>query len=355
MNIIERSLAKFSFTGQKRIRIIRQIQRMMTANVQLTECLETLYNLESKNGKKPREPIALMIKEWQRGLGSGKTFAKSMHGWIDTAGEMIIEAGEDSDKLSLALEDAVQAQGAARKIRNTILGGMLYPIALFAALIFIFWGFGTKIAPTFATILPIDRWTGNPAIMYAISHVVVTWLPVFAMILAGIATAIGLSFPVLTGPVRKYLDYLPPWSIYKIIQGASFMMAMRGFLIAGVPVPEALRRMIKLGNPYFKERVIAILSRVNSGKNLGDAMKESGLNFPNDEISGEISVYAGLDGFSENLDLLAREWIEDSVQRTQNSIKLIQNLILVLVAITIGYMAASLFQLNAMVGQSVQR
>lgn len=354
MNNIERTFAKMSFSGQKKVRIIRQVQRLIHAGVPITSTLDMLWSLYSRNGTKPKEPLALMIKEWQKKLNQGKSLAASMHGWISVPEEMIIEAGEQSENLASALEDALQAENAGRGIRNAILGGLAYPAVLFAALIFMLWGFSTEIVPTFETILPAEKWTGNAAIMHDVSAFVVAWLPLGGAILGGSLALMILSMPILIGPTRKYLDLLPPWSIYKITQGASFMISMRGFISAGTTVPEALRNMLKIGNPYFRERVAAILSKINMGRNLGEAMFEAGYNFPDDAIAGEVSIYAELDNLDESLDLLAKEWINGAVGRAQTAAKLLNNVMLFAVAGTIGYIALSMFELQDLVAQSAQ-
>ncbi len=354
MNAIERFFAKSTFSGQKKVRILRQIQRLINAGVPITSTLDMLWKLYSRKGKKPKEPMAQMIREWQQRLNQGKSLAESMNGWVSIPEQMIIEAGEQSDKLATALDDALHAEGAGRGIRNAILGGLAYPFALFMALVGILWGFSHKIVPTFATILPPEKWTGNAAIMYSISQFIVDWLPLIGMVIGGAFTAMLLSLPILTGPVRRYLDYLPPWSIYKITQGASFMIAMRGFVSAGTTVPDALRNMLKIGNPYFKERVSGILAKINMGRNLGEAMLEAGYNFPDNEISGEVSVYAELDDFDVSLDILAKEWINGSVQKARNAAKLMNNVMLFAVAAAVAGIATTMFQLQDQIANAVK-
>lgn len=353
MNQLERVLAKSSFSGQKKVRIIRQIQRLINADVPITVTLDMLWDMYSKKGKKPKEPIALMIDEWLMRLNQGKSLATSMQGWISLPEQMIIEAGEESDKLAVALDDALQAEGASRGIRNAIIGGLIYPVILLLMLIGILWGFSAKIVPTFESILPSEQWTGNAAKMYVVSEFVITWLPLIAMTFGGVLAASLLSLPILTGPIRKYLDYLPPWSIYKITQGASYMIAMRGFVSAGTTVPDALRNMLRIGNPYFKERVGAILARINMGRNLGEAMVEAGHNFPDDEISGEVSVYAELDDFDTSLDILAKEWISGAVLKAQKASKMMNNVMLFLVAAAVAGIATTMFELQDQIANSV--
>ena len=354
MNQIEYILAKMSFSGRTKTRIIRQLQRMLDAGIPLMTTLDMLYTLYSQNGRKPREPLALMVSEWRKKLNAGKGLAGAMHGWVTLAEELIIEAGEQSNKLSKAMGDAVEADAASRDIRKAIINSLIYPVILLLVLVGMLWGFSTEIVPTFETILPAEEWTGNARRMYNVSEFVTTWMPLVGMLTIGAITAAILSLPVLTGPIRPYLEYLPPWSVYKITQGASYMISLRAFIAAGTSVPNALRTMLRIGNPYFRERVTAIITRVNMGRNIGEAQMEAGFNFPDDSISGEVSIYSGLDHFDESLDVLAKEWINGARDRAQAVGKVLNNVMLFAVAGTVAMVATAMFELQDLVSQSAQ-
>ena len=125
MNALERAWTKLSFRGQKKVRILRQLQRLIKSGVTLQKALTDIRLIYSKKGRKPKEPLAMMIGEWQAKLKAGKSLSQSMHGWVSTAEEMIIEAGEQSEQLASSLEDAMTANGAASKIKKAIIGGLI--------------------------------------------------------------------------------------------------------------------------------------------------------------------------------------------------------------------------------------
>ena len=354
LNPVERLLAKLAFRGSRKTRTIRQMQRLIKAGVPITAILDMLWNLNSKKGSKPKDSMAMMIREWQRRLNQGKSLAASMNGWISTSEEMIIEAGELSDKLAKSLDGALHADRAASGIKRAVTVGLAYPALLLLALIGILWGFSKEIVPTFATILSPEKWTGNAAILHSVSGHVVEWLPLIGVLMLGVGVLVVISLPNLTGSTRRYLDHLPPWSIYKTIQGASFMMAMGGFISAGASVSESLRRMVGVGTPYFRERVSGILARVNMGRNLGQAMIEAGYGFPENEIAGEISIYAEFDGFDESLDLLAREWVDNTIENVKAALKIVNNLMLVAIVISIAGIATAMFELQELLANTVQ-
>jgi type II secretory pathway component PulF len=345
-------MAKFSFSAGKKTRLMRQMQRLNKAGISTTASLDMLYALYSQNGKKPKDSTAIAVNEWRKKLKSGRGLANSLSGWVNKSEEMIIEAGEQSNKLSDAMADALEASSAARRIRKTITSALAYPVVMLIALCVMLYGFSTGIVPTFAEIVPPEQWTGNAARMYGLSQFVINWLPYLAVAIVGLGVAAWMSLPKLKGPIRTTLDRLPPYSIYKVIAGASFMMSLRGFIAAGITVPEALRRIGRGSSPYVRSRTESILAQVNAGHNLGDAMARAKQNFPDPDINGEISIYSGLDDFARNLDVLAKEWIEGAVERTQQAAKVLSNIMLVLLAGTIMFMALSMFELQDIITRS---
>jgi type II secretory pathway component PulF len=351
---IELTFAKLTFSGQTKVRVLRQLQRLIGAGVPIAKSLDMLYELYSKEGKKKKDPVALIVSDWRQKLRSGKPLAKCMEGWVSPTEQMIIEAGEQSDQLSGAFTDALRATSAAKSIRKAIIGGVAYPCVMMIALVLMLYGFSTSIVPTFATIVDPTQWTGNAARMYRLSEFLTNYAGLIGIsVIVTIFSTIA-SMPYITGAARPYLDKIPPWSLYKVITGASFMISMRGFLVSGVTVPDALRKIIKSAKPYLKSRTEAIYKGVNMGRNLGAAMQKTGHSFPDPQISGEISIYAELDGFSDNLDILAKEWIDGSIEKTQSASKMLSNIMLVLLALTIGFIAISMFELQEIITKAAQ-
>jgi type II secretory pathway component PulF len=351
---IELEWARLNFTQSKKTRVFRQLQRLIGAGIPIRKSLDMLYQLYSRNGKKPSEPMAVAVQDWRQKLAAGKKLSECLTGWVSSTEQMIIEAGEQSDQLSGAFSDALLATSAGKKIKWAIIGGVLYPGFMLVALVAMIYGFSTTIVPTFATIVDPAEWTGNAAKMYKVSEFTTNYLIYIVVSLVAFFTFVTATMPYLKGDIRTYLDKIPPWSLYKVITGASFMISMRGFLVSGVTVPDALRKIKANAKPYLKSRTDKIYKGVNMGSNLGVAMQKAGQNFPDTEIMGEISIYAELEGFAENLDVLAKEWIEGATEKTKAVSKIMSTLMMVLLTITIGFIASSIFELQDIIAKSVQ-
>src|SRR3546814_18795379 len=82
--------------------------------------------------------------------------------------------------------------------------------------------------------------------------------------------------------IRIYLDKIPPWSIYRMLQGSTFLLNIAIMIKAGVRLQNILIMMDKTGSPWVRSRVGAALAGINSGLNLGQALPGTGYQFPDD-------------------------------------------------------------------------
>jgi type II secretory pathway component PulF len=95
--------------------------------------------------------------------------------------------------------------------------------------------------------------------------------------------------------------------------GTSFLTALVALLRTGMPVPEALRRLRTLANPWLQERIDATLYFVNSGYDLGEALHRTGYRFPAREIIEELRIYATLGNLDEAMSRISLEWTKQSL------------------------------------------
>ena len=71
--------------------------------------------------------------------------------------------------------------------------------------------------------------------------------------------------------------------------------------------------------------------------------------FPDQEIIQDLKIYAGLSSFEDSLENIAKESLEDGLLRIQAQSKVLQNIMLVLMASVIGWLGYGLFQLQQQV------
>ena len=146
--------------------------------------------------------------------------------------------------------------------------------------------------------------------------------------------------------MRARFDNVPPWSIYRIFVGVSWLMSLAALVKAGTPVSKALRVLRSDANPYLLYRIERALFFVNSGDNLGDALYKTNLNFPDREVVGDLQIYAELDNFQLALDQLANEWLEDSVRNIEQKASVLNMVAILLIAAIVAWVVMGTFDMQ---------
>lgn len=350
---LEIFFAKLSMGGRQRQRIYRKIAGLISNGVSLQAALDVLWDQASRGGTKPSDPRAIAIDIWRRSYRDGKPFGHALEGWAPLGERMLIESGESGSRLDEALRNVIRLNKNSGAIRGALIGGLAYPTFLFFFLGGVLWMFGTKVIPQFAETLPIERWTGAAASMATLSDFAKNWLiPIGAMLVMAIIIFI-VTAPIWRGRLRAVMDKVPPWSLYRLVQGGGFLMSTAALVNAGVAVPEVLRKLRRNSSPWMQERIDASLREVNSGANLGDALYRSGYGFPDPEIVDDLRVYASLSSFDESLTAVANEWIERGVERVQAQARILFFIALFSLGGTIMWVVFGLFAIQRLITSAV--
>jgi type II secretory pathway component PulF len=336
--------ARQALTSSVRLRLYRKLSSLARTGMPLPRALEVLWRLASDHGNKPDRSLAVVIEAWREQVFDGRPFGQAISGWVPERESVIVEAG--TQDLAQSLDDAAMLIEESRKMMGAVFSAVTYPSFLFFLVGILLYIFSTEAIPAFAAVKPSDQWRGLAGVMATVAGAVrVGAVPV--LVVVGLLLVAALwSLPRWTGEVRKRFDSLPPWSFFRLMTGASFLIALVAFLRAGVPVPEALRRLRAIGNPWLRERIDAALFYVNSGYHLGDALFNAGHNFPDREIVEDLRIYAAIGSFDEALSRLAQEWVRESItllDSVGNSLKVVG---MVLVAATIALFQAGMFSIQ---------
>jgi type II secretory pathway component PulF len=159
----------------------------------------------------------------------------------------------------------------------------------------------------------MDNWTGLAASVGVLSKIVRHGLLPFVASIVSLLVASTWSLPVWTGEWRARFDAFPPWSFYRVVMGTSFLISLVAFIRAGMPVPEALRRLTATANPWLRERIDATLYFVNSGYDLGEALHLADYDFPAREIVEDLRIYATLGNLDSTMRRISAEWVKQSL------------------------------------------
>ncbi|MBN3825107.1 type II secretion system protein F [Burkholderia sp. Ac-20384] len=340
---LNRRWARLQLTSKARIRLYRKIAKMLSNGMPLLKILEELELRASHEGRKPNEPIALTLADWRSVVQNGGMLAEAMLWWVPHAEQMIVMAGEQSGRLEVSLVNVCALVQFSRRIRASVVGGLTYPAVILSMTVGYLYLFGQFVIPRFATIVSPERWHGVARSLYDLSRFVQGWMVYCLLIAALLAGALMFSMPRWSGRLRTVLDRYPPYSVYRLIIGCGFLVALSSLQSAGFTVEKSLARLAVDARPWLRQRIDDMLFGVKSGLNVGEAMKNAGYQFPSAEIVDDLCVYAEYKGFADALHVIATEWIGEGVETIEVQMRMINGAAIVVLALVLSWLITGFF------------
>jgi type II secretory pathway component PulF len=340
---LNRHWAKLQLSDAVRLNLYRKIAKMLSNDLPLLKILEELWKRASDDGRKPNEPMAIVLDDCKRMVQNGRMLSEGLEWWIPKTEQMIIMAGEQSGRLEAILISVIDVVQSGKKIKNVIIGGVAYPIAILILILGYVYIFGTRVIPEFARMVDPTTWRGSAKSLYIMSLLVQNWMPYVVIALVGTFVAVFVSMPRWRGNVRVVLDNFAPYSIYRLMAGSSFLMAFSSLQFAGITVEKSLIRIADMSDPWLRERLEGALLGVKSGLNCGEALKNAGYGFPSKEVVDDLCIYAEYKGFADALKVLADEWMEDGVEKISAQMKVLNGMSIVVLAFVIGWLVTGFF------------
>ena len=347
LNVVEEYYAKMicNFSNEARLKLYKKIASLMKNRFSLMSALDMLHDSASDGGKSPGEPMAIAIACWARALNNGLTFSDALKGWAPDRERLMLSVGDVSD-LEGALLNLIRVTEGSTKMVRPIIGAIAYPSFLFMMAVLIIYGIGVYMVPPMLDAAPRTVWTGMARDLVDLSNWIKEyWLVAFSA-LPVVMLLIYSTISIWTGRIRAYVDNFPPYSLYKVFVGISWLLALSALVKGGTPVSTALRALRRDASRYLKERIDKTLVFINNGDNLGVALQKTKLDFPDKEIIADLKIYSELDNFEEALESLANEWLEESVYLIEQKAALLNMVAILSVAAVIAWAVMGTFAMQ---------
>lgn len=346
--------AKSQFSENQRLRMYRKIAKMLANGLPLLKILDELFLRASDNGKKSKEPLAIILDDCRRMVQNGHLLSEGLDPWIPRNEQMIIMAGEQSGRLEVTMLAVIDVVQAAKKIKGVIIAGISYPIAIFTLILAYIYIFGTRVIPQFTRLVDPGSWHGSAKSLYVMSQLVQNYMLYIVLALSLTALLIVVSMPLWRGDARVFFDRFAPYSIYRLIAGSGFLMAFSALQFAGITVEKSLMRLSDMSSPWLRERLDGALFGVKSGLNCGEALRNAGYGFPDKDVIDDLCVYAEYKGFAEALKILADEWMKDGVDTIAMQMKLLNGFAIISLALVIGWLVTGFFGIQQEIAAMVR-
>ena len=341
-----------NISNKKRLKIYRKLAALLRNRFSLMNALDMIYNGLSEEGRHPNEPMAIAVSAWGHSLQEGHPFSDSLKGWAPDRERLMLSVGDVSDLESALLNLIKVAEGSTRMIRP-IVNAIVYPSFLMMMSVLILYAIGVYMVPPMLDAAPNTIWTGTAKTLINLSEwIQQNWKFAFS-VLPAIGIIVYVTIGIWTGKLRVKFDRIPPWSLYKIFTGITWLLALSALVKGGVPVSVALSSLRRDASKYLKERIDGALFHIKNGDNLGQALDKAGQEFPDKQIIADLKIYSELDNFEEALDKLANEWLEESVYMIEQRAEIMNIIAMLTVSGVIAWAVFGTFDMQDQITSSM--
>ena len=348
MNKLEILYAKLvcRFSRDKRVTIWRKLVSLLKNDFTLIDALNRIQMIESKGGAKPNEPFAICMREWEKNLERGLSFSEATRGWVPAEETLLLTSGNMSS-LVVALENVSRIIVANKRISGAVFGAIAYPLLLLVLVIGIIIMVGIYLVPPLAEVAGDSMvWTGGAATLIWVSNLASKYWHIVAIIFVASGVLVWWSLPRWAGRIRAAFDKIPPWNIYKIRLSVGWMMSLAAMVSSGVAIPDAMRMLADNSNRYLRKILDETLRYIANGDNLGDALQNTGMDFPNQELIGDLTIYADMNDFDSNLNQISNDYLENSVKKIESVSNVLNSVGILLITAVIAWVVLGTFQMQ---------
>jgi type II secretory pathway component PulF len=309
------SMAQMKMRSNKklRFRIYRKLQGMMEMNEPLPTALDRLWRNVSEDGTRPSRPAAMAVQQWLERGRQGKNLSEMLEGWVPAREHMLMRAGEESGNVGKAIGSIMAVDEAAEKMKRAIMSAITYPVFIFLLMSGVMWMFGVNLIEPMRENAPPQVFAQMAGIA-AVSDFVRNKGFLTLCIIGGAVFFIIMTLPRWRGRIRAKFDMFPPYAWYPIWQGSAFLLSMSALLSAQVPLRKCFEILLEGSKPWLYERLESARQEILRGRNLGEALRVEGLNFPDPQLARDLEILSERADISRTLEILAKDWLEEQTR-----------------------------------------
>lgn len=301
-----------------------------------------LRQMHARYAEKKR-PLTPILAAWVNTMNEGKPFADASRGYISDTETIIIAAGEKSGDLAQAFEQAALVARAGADINKAVRKELATPVVQLIVLVGLMVGFSTSVAPGLSQSVPWSALDDSQRALFSLAKVVAsTWFVVVPLMVVGFWAAMW-SMPRYTGPARKWLDKIPPWSVYRIYSGSTFMISLSALIKAGIPIEAAIRFIRQQASPWMREHTAVMIGRLRSGADQGEAMDVGLLG---EDLADTVAIYSKTTNFEAAMNSVGKEAIKTGIESIQAKASVAKVMSTLLIGVFVGWMFDAMLSIS---------
>lgn len=292
-----------------RKRLYEQASSQLDNGLNLEHVLEEFRTRLERRGRKR---AADATYEVARQVRDGQTLMAAMGEGLTDLERSVLSAGEQAGELPgamrLLLEVREMTTRMRQKLQASFFAPTVYLLTLYAVLLLI----GGYIVPQFIELLPREKWTDWASAMYWLGELAVGWpAPLLFGGLSLYTVWCWWALPRWVGAGRRWADlHVFPFTVYREMNGFTWVISFVALLRAGVPDVDAIGSQAHHASPWLRSRLLPIRDLVADGRELAEAMRLTGNQFPSLDLIDDIGAYSGFEDFTDKISVAVRKHAE---------------------------------------------
>jgi len=345
-NIIKKIKEFGTISLVEKMMFSKHLSVMIDAGLSLNRALKIL----AEQTKSPR--FRKVINQIETNVRQGESFSNSLKKYPKNFDELytnMIEVGETGGNLSEVLKILAEQMKKNHELISRVRGAMIYPAVIITAMI----GIGilmmimvvpklTEVFEELNTELPLST-----RIIIGTSNLLKN--NIIIGIIAIISIIILIKLIIKNKKVKRALHkiylHLPIFgSLIQKVNSARLARTLSSLIDSGVPIVKSLKIVAgTLSNIHFKEALINAAKEIQKGKKLSEALdKYKNLYTP--MVVQMIGVGEETGSLSDILKNLADFYEEEIDNTTRNMSSVLEPIIMIFIAIVVGFFAISMIQ-----------
>ena len=316
-------------------------RQLRISSLAQTPLAETIKDLRQQATDTRQKLYWFVLNEIDAKMSDGAPFSAALQDWCPSSEILLLSSGRGGARsLADAITRVLRMQKGLAEMRGTLVSVMLEPTFIVLGTYGLVVWMATNFVHALLAVtrgLPDSDFTGLAHQLIVVGELGSGWRVLIPPgILLAAAGLVFFSFSRWTGALRKYADSIPPWSLYRSVQGAAWMQSFSLLAESKVDYQKIMKDTAALGTPWLRERVLAARHlMIRPGMPVGSALWSTGYNFPSRDIALNLKSFGARPGFAEALSEVADEWFEAIVTTVKQVSVLMGILTMVLSTIAI--------------------
>lgn len=347
MNRFERFIYQKTFSADDRVEVYDNFRQYLLDGVSAEDTFKKLIENYTRRGKNPGNAIAKILKECSENLSAGDTLAQSFKEWLPDQELSIIESCDNAGKTPDGFKNAMLVADGTARILSAVRSSIMITSYMFSLALGIVSLFCILLVPVLKQSVPLSQWNGFQLAIYYVYIALTEYYWLMIIVVVGGFYLISKSLPSWTGNSRFFADRFPPYSIYRRLHGATFILNVNAMLSVGIPMEESIKKMYDAcQSDWLAERLEATMLAIESGEqNLGMALDVTGYEFPGEEAIIKMQSLFETTNREGSLKRFAEKWLDKTIKGVEATGERIRIISLFASGITISLLIVVMFDL----------